>query len=127
VRLRNAGRLISAKRALKPRQVWAIRFRLGREHRLRDRAIFDLAIDSKLRGGDVVAPAEPAIADADVTLFGDWRTYRRARTASSLPASLQVGQRRCNPVGEAIHRLRHCRGDSGVIPAVGIDGETGIV
>jgi integrase len=39
---------------LKPQQVWAIRFWLDRERRLRDRAMFDLAIDSKLRGCDIV-------------------------------------------------------------------------
>src|SRR3984957_8155969 len=50
----NAGRLIGAKRALKPQQVWVIRFWLDREGRPRDRAMFDLAIDSKLRGCDVV-------------------------------------------------------------------------
>ena len=50
----NAGRMMGAKRALKPRQVWAIRFWLDREHRLRDRAMFDLAIDSKLCGCDLV-------------------------------------------------------------------------
>jgi hypothetical protein len=42
--------MVGAKRALKPQQVWAIRFWLDRERRLRDRAMFDLAIDSKLRG-----------------------------------------------------------------------------
>ncbi|HVI51811.1 MAG TPA: tyrosine-type recombinase/integrase [Candidatus Sulfotelmatobacter sp.] len=50
----NAGRKIGAKRALKPQQVWAIRFWLDRECRLRDRAMFDLAINSKLRGCDIV-------------------------------------------------------------------------
>ena len=50
----NAGRMVGAKRALKPPQVWAIRFWLDHEGRLRDRALFDLAIDSKLRGCDVV-------------------------------------------------------------------------
>ncbi len=50
----NAGRTMGAKRALKPQQVWAIRFWLEREGRVRDRAMFDLAIDSKLRGCDVV-------------------------------------------------------------------------
>ena len=50
----NVGRKIGAKRALKPQQVWAIRFWLDRERRLRDRAMFDLAIDSKLRGCDIV-------------------------------------------------------------------------
>lgn len=50
----NAGRKVGAKRPLKPRQIWAIRFHLDREHRLRDLALFDLAIDSKLRGCDLV-------------------------------------------------------------------------
>jgi site-specific recombinase XerC len=50
----NAGRKVGAKRALKLRQIWAIRFFLDRCGRLRDRALFDLAIDSKLRGCDLV-------------------------------------------------------------------------
>jgi integrase len=50
----NAGRVVGAKRALKPQQVWAIRFWLDRERGSRDRAVFDFAIDSKLRGCDVV-------------------------------------------------------------------------
>jgi hypothetical protein len=37
-----------------PEQIWAIRFFLNREGRVRDRALFDLAIDSKLRGCDLV-------------------------------------------------------------------------
>ena len=36
------------------KEVWAIRFWLAQEGRLRDRALFDLAIDSKLRGCDLV-------------------------------------------------------------------------
>ncbi len=50
----NAGRKLGAKRALKPQQVWAIRFWLDSKKRMRDRAMFDLAIDSKLRGCDIV-------------------------------------------------------------------------
>ncbi len=50
----NAGRMVGAKKPLKPKDVWAIRFFLEHEGRLRDRAMFDLAIDSKLRGCDVV-------------------------------------------------------------------------
>ena len=46
----NAGRKLGAKQPLKPQQVWAVRFRLHQDRRLRDRAMFDLAIDSKLRG-----------------------------------------------------------------------------
>lgn len=50
----NAGTKLGAKRPLKPKEIWAIRFMLDQEHRLRDRALFDLAIDSKLRGCDLV-------------------------------------------------------------------------
>lgn len=50
----NAGRKLGAKRALRPQQVWAIRFWLDQKRRVRDRAMFDLAIDSKLRGCDIV-------------------------------------------------------------------------
>ena len=62
----NAGKNVGSKRPLTQKQIWAIRFHLDREGRLRDRALFDLAIDSKLRGcdlvklkiGDVVAGAD---------------------------------------------------------------------
>lgn len=50
----NAGRKVGVKKPLKQRQIWAIRFFLDREKRMRDRALFDLAIDSKLRGCDLV-------------------------------------------------------------------------
>lgn len=50
----NAGHTFGAKRPLKPKDVWSIRFWLEQECRLRDRALFDLAIDSKLRGCDLV-------------------------------------------------------------------------
>lgn len=50
----NAGRSAGVKRALKPKQIWEIRFFLNERRRLRDRALFDLAIDSKLRGCDLV-------------------------------------------------------------------------
>ena len=50
----NVGNIVGAKRPLTPQQVWAIRFYLNHEDRTRDRALFDIAIDSKLRGCDVV-------------------------------------------------------------------------
>ena len=46
----NKGRLIGQKRPLKPEDVWTIRVRLQMEERRRDLAMFNLAIDSKLRG-----------------------------------------------------------------------------
>lgn len=50
----NAGKMVGTKRPLTQKQIWAVRFFLEREGRLRDRALFDLAIDSKLRGCDLV-------------------------------------------------------------------------
>lgn len=38
----NAGNVVGAKRPIKPRDVWAIRFFLDEHRRLRDRALFDL-------------------------------------------------------------------------------------
>jgi integrase len=51
----NRGRLIGQKPPLKLREVWAIRTRLQIADRLRDLAMFNLAIDSKLRGCDLIA------------------------------------------------------------------------
>jgi integrase len=50
----NKGRLVGQKRALKPKEVWNIRARLQIDARRRDLALFNLAIDSKLRGCDLV-------------------------------------------------------------------------
>lgn len=50
----NRGRLIGPKPPLKPKHIWALRTRLQHEGRTRDLAMFNLAIDSKLRGCDLV-------------------------------------------------------------------------
>ncbi len=51
----NTGKVIGVKRPLTHKQIWAIRFFLEHEGKLRDKALFDLAIDGKLRGCDLVA------------------------------------------------------------------------
>ena len=51
----NKGRLIGQKLPLKPKDVWSIRVRLQLLGSKRDLALFNLAIDSKLRGCDLVA------------------------------------------------------------------------
>jgi hypothetical protein len=51
----NKGKLTGAKPPLQPKHVWGIRTKLQIERRTRDSALFNLAIDSKLRGCDVVA------------------------------------------------------------------------
>ena len=51
----NKGKLTGPKPPLRPGHVWAIRAKLQLERRTRDLALFNLAIDSKLRGCDLVA------------------------------------------------------------------------
>jgi len=50
----NKGKLVGQKAPLKPKEVWAIRARLQMENRVRELALFDLGIDSKLRACDLV-------------------------------------------------------------------------
>jgi integrase len=50
----NKGRLVGQKPPLKLQEIWAVRIRLQLGKRLRELALFDLAIDSKLRGRDLV-------------------------------------------------------------------------
>jgi len=51
----NKGRLIGQKRPLRLREIWAIRVRLQLTQRARNLALFNLALDSKLRGCDLTA------------------------------------------------------------------------
>ena len=50
----NKCKLTGAKPHLRPKHVWVIRTRLQLANRLRDLALFNLVVDSKLRGCDVV-------------------------------------------------------------------------
>ena len=50
----NHGRIIGQKRPLLPKHVWAIRVRLELADATRDLALFNMAVDSKLRGCDLV-------------------------------------------------------------------------
>lgn len=50
----NKGKLVGQKPPLKPKDIWAIRIHLQNAHAVRDLAMFNLAIDSKLRGCDLV-------------------------------------------------------------------------
>ena len=51
----NKGKLVGQKPPLKPKDIWAIRIHLQNAHAVRDLALFNLAIDSKLRGCDLVS------------------------------------------------------------------------
>ena len=64
----NRGHIVGQKPPLKPREVWSIRTRLQVAGAERDLALFNLAIDSKLRGCDLVT-----ITVGDVALSGTVR------------------------------------------------------
>ena len=74
----NKGKLIGAKPPLRPKHVWAIRIRLMIEGRSRDLAMFNLAIDSKLRGCDVVALKVEDVAPNGYAI--DRATIRQRKT-----------------------------------------------
>ncbi|ACA15326.1 integrase family protein [Methylobacterium sp. 4-46] len=50
----NRGRIVGPKPPLKPKHIWALRTRLQLANRTRDLALFNIALDSKLRGCDLV-------------------------------------------------------------------------
>src|SRR3982074_3681255 len=64
----NKGKLVGAKPPLRPKHVWSIRTHLMIERLTRDLAMFNLAIDSKLRGCDVVALKVEDIAPGGYTI-----------------------------------------------------------
>ena len=74
----NKGKLTGAKPPLRPKHVWSIRTRLLVEGRTRDLAMFNLAIDSKLRGCDVVALKVEDIAPNGYAI--DRATVRQKKT-----------------------------------------------
>jgi len=74
----NKGKLTGAKPPLRPKHVWSIRTKLQIDGRIRDLAMFNLAIDSKLRGCDVVAIRVQDIAAGGYT--ADRATVRQKKT-----------------------------------------------
>src|SRR6476661_4601640 len=74
----NKGNLTGAKPPLRPKHVWSIRTKLQIEGRVRDLAMFNLAIDSKLRGCDVVAIRVEDVAAGGYT--ADRATVRQKKT-----------------------------------------------
>jgi integrase len=74
----NKGKLTGAKPPLRPKHVWSIRTKLQIEGRVRDLAMFNLAIDSKLRGCDVVAVRVEDVAASGYT--ADRATVRQKKT-----------------------------------------------
>lgn len=74
----NKGKLIGAKPPLRQKHVWAIRGMLQNERNKRDLAMFNLALDSKLRGCDVVAIKVEDVAPNGYSI--DRATVRQRKT-----------------------------------------------
>jgi integrase len=100
----NKGKLTGPKPPLRPGHVWLIRAKLQLERRTRDLALFNLAVDSKLRGCDLVAlrvddvaPNSYALDRANVRQGKTGRPVRfelSEQTRQSLDDYLRVGNRK---------------------------------
>ena len=91
----NKGKLIGAKPPLRPKHVWSIRTRLLVEGRTRDLAMFNLAIDSKLRGCDVVALKVEDVAPNGYSI--DRATVRQKKTGQ--PVRFELTEQTRQAVG----------------------------
>ncbi len=92
----NKAKLIGPKPPLQPRHVWAIRTRLQINRRIRDLALFNLAIDSKLRGCDLVS-----LMVADVAPHGyalDRATVRQRKTGR--PVKFEITEQARHAIDE---------------------------
>jgi integrase len=82
----NKGKLIGSKPPPRTKNVWSIRTKLQIDGRLRDLAMFNVAIDSKLRGCDVVCLKVEDLAPYGTTL--DRATVRQRKTG--LPVRFEI-------------------------------------
>src|SRR5215475_3466955 len=87
----NKGRIVGANPPLRPKHVWSIRSKLQVEGRVRDLALFNLAIDSKLRGCDVVSLKVEDIARSGYT--ADRATVRQKKTGRPVKFELTEATR----------------------------------
>jgi integrase len=87
----NKGKIIGAKPPLRPKHVWSIRTKLQIEGRVRDLALFNLAIDSKLRGCDLVALKVDDVAPSGYA--ADRATVRQRKTGRPVKFELTEATR----------------------------------
>jgi integrase len=94
----NKGKIIGQKPPLKRSEIWAIRVRLQIRGRVRDLALFNLAIDSKLRACDLVR-----LRVRDVTL-GDQMASRAIvmQTKTKRPVQFEISDQTKSAVSELI-------------------------
>ncbi|ANW00741.1 tyrosine-type recombinase/integrase [Bradyrhizobium icense] len=103
----NKGKIIGAKPPLRPKHVWSIRTKLQVEGRVRDLALFNLAIDSKLRGCDVVALKLDDIAPSGYAV--DRATVRQRKTGR--PVRFELTEATRQAIDEYVKATGKKRGD----------------
>ena len=94
----NKGKLIGSKPPLRTKDVWSIRTKLQVEKRTRDLAMFNLAIDSKLRGFDVVSLRVEDVAPLGMTV--DRVTVRQRKTGH--PVRFEISEQTREAVDDYI-------------------------
>ena len=103
----NKGKLIGPKPPLQPRHVWAIRTRLQLAGRIRDLALFNLAIDSKLRGCDVVSLKVEDVAPHGYAI--DRATVRQRKTGR--PVKFEITEQTRQAIDDYLKISRKKLGD----------------
>jgi integrase len=103
----NKGKLIGPKPPLQPKHVWAIRMRLQFAGRTRDLALFNLAIDSKLRGCDLVSLRVEDVAPHGYAI--DRATVRQRKTG--LPVRFEITEQTRQAIDEHLGATRKRAGD----------------
>jgi integrase len=103
----NKGKLIGPKPPLQPKHVWAIRTRLQLAGRTRDLALFNLAIDSKLRGCDVVSLKVEDVAPHGYAV--DRATVRQNKTGR--PVRFEITEQTRQAIDEHLAVSRKRPGD----------------
>ena len=105
----NKGVLVGRKRALRPKDVWSIRVRLEIAGASRDLAVFDLAIDSKLRACDLVR-----LKVNDVCIGGRFRSRATVvQKKTQRPVQFEIGEQARKTVEAWIPKLKP--GNSGYL------------
>lgn len=103
----NKGKFTGAKPPLRPKHVWSIRNKLQAEGRTRDLAMFNLAIDSKLRACDVVALKVEDVAPNGYSV--DRATIRQRKTGQ--PVRFELTEQSRQSVDEYLRAAAKKPGD----------------
>ena len=103
----NKGKLTGQKPPLLPKHVWAIRTKLHIDGRVRDLALFNLAIDSKLRGCDLVNLKAGDVAPHGYAI--DRAMVRQRKTGR--PVKFEISEHTRQAVDDYLRKYRKVPGD----------------